>query len=538
MYNNVLQPPYYYKVGLYIRLSQEDKDKDKKYESESESIINQRNLLHRYVEDNGFTLIDEYVDDGFTGTNFDRPGFQRMIEDIESGRINCVITKDLSRLGRDYIQCGYYIEQYFPQKKVRYISILDQVDTFNESANNDIAPFKALFNDITSKDTSKKIRSILRDKKQQGKFIGSLPCYGYMRDPEDKGHLIPNPETAPIVKNIFRWKYSGIGVSEITTMLDEMKAPTPSKYKGTKYSSRQINNDHWNISSVKKILSNRMYIGDMVQNVQTKISYKSKKKIALDKSFWIIKENTHEPLVDKETFYTILNSKPKRIRNTDTGREKRLLENLIFCKECGNTLTVTYRKNHDYWTVNCNRYSRDPKRGFCEPHFFPYDYLEEQILKRVKATLKKYLSQIDMDKLSSEVVKLAFYQNDAENEKAMFKKKIKEFEKKIDNLYDDKTNGIVSTETYIRKQEEYEKNIKEIKNKMNQLKYEEIARDSFKKKLPEYEKVLKELINADNPSRELLIAIIERIEIDKDRNIEINYRFNIIEPTKFAYKKV
>ena len=147
MYNNIIQAPSFYKVGLYIRLSESDEDKT--YESESESITNQRNLLLDYVKTSGFTLIDEYVDDGFTGTNFDRPAFQRMLKDIESGRINCVITKDLSRLGRDYIQCGYYVEQYFLQKKIRYISILDQVDTFLETANNDIAPFKALFNDIS-----------------------------------------------------------------------------------------------------------------------------------------------------------------------------------------------------------------------------------------------------------------------------------------------------------------------------------------------------------------------------------------------------
>ena len=158
MYNNVIQAPNFYKVGLYIRLSESDEDKS--YESESESIINQRNLLMDYVKSHGFTLVDEYVDDGFTGTNFDRPAFIRMIQDIESGKINCVITKDLSRLGRDYIQCGYYVEQYFPQNKIRYISILDQVDTFEETANNDIAPFKALFNDMTSKDTSRTIRSI------------------------------------------------------------------------------------------------------------------------------------------------------------------------------------------------------------------------------------------------------------------------------------------------------------------------------------------------------------------------------------------
>lgn len=237
MYNNTIQAPSFYRVGLYIMVSESDEDKT--YESESESIVNQRNLLMDYVKMSGFTLVDEYVDDGFTGTNFDRPSFQRLLKDIEIDRINCVITKDLSRLGRDYIQCGYYVEQYFPQNKIRYISILDQVDTFLESANNDIAPFKALFNDMTSKDTSKKSRSILKNKKEQGKFIGSKSCYGYTRDPLDKGHLIPDPEVASIVKKIFKMAHSGTGVSDIVSYLNDNKILSPSMYKNTKSSSRQ-----------------------------------------------------------------------------------------------------------------------------------------------------------------------------------------------------------------------------------------------------------------------------------------------------------
>ena len=305
MYNTVLQSPSYYKVGLYIRLSEADEDKS--YESESESIVNQRSLLMNYVKQNGFTFIEEYVDDGFTGTNFERPGFKKLINDIESGKINCVITKDLSRLGRDYIQCGYYVEQYFPQNKIRYISVLDQIDTFLESANNDIAPFKSLFNDMASKDTSKKIRSILRNKKEQGKFIGSEPSFGYMRDPKDKGHLISNPETAFIVKKIFEMANEGIGISDIVSFLNDKKYPTPSLYK-RKEGSKQRFNPIWTVSSVKKILKNEMYTGDMVQNLQTNLSYKSQKKIALAKEFWIIVNGTHEALVSKEVFNKIKNN--------------------------------------------------------------------------------------------------------------------------------------------------------------------------------------------------------------------------------------
>ena len=187
-----------FKVGIYIRLSQEDKDK--KYESDSESVINQKELLRNYVKSNNFNLVKEYVDDGFSGTDFARPGFQKMLEDINDKKINCVIVKDLSRLGRDHVMTGYYIETFFPENNIRFISILESFDSFKNQASNDSSTFIIACNDYYSKQNSIKIRNVLNEKRKNGKFVGSLPCYGYMRDPEDKGHLIPNPETAPIVK--------------------------------------------------------------------------------------------------------------------------------------------------------------------------------------------------------------------------------------------------------------------------------------------------------------------------------------------------
>ena len=540
MYNNIIQAPSFYKVGLYIRLSESDEDKT--YESESESITNQRNLLLDYVKTSGFTLIDEYVDDGFTGTNFDRPAFQRMLKDIENGRINCVITKDLSRLGRDYIQCGYYVEQYFPQKKIRYISILDQVDTFLETANNDIAPFKALFNDMTSKDTSKKIRSILRNKKEQGKFIGSKPCYGYMRDPLDKGHLIPDPEVAPIVKKIFQMSYSGIGVSDIVSYLNDNKILSPSMYKNTKSSSKQKVNV-WTISSVNKLLKNRMYTGDMVQNVQTKLSYKSQKKISLEKEFWIIVENTHEPLVSKIVFETIQNA-PARIKNTHCNREKRLLENLLVCKECGNSLSVLYRKNKNYkdnryWSVNCNKYARDPRRHLCYPHFFPYDKLEERIMEVIKSTCQKYLDSLNVKELSKKLLlEQDSLKKEREKEKQQITEKIEELKRKMDSLYDDKFKGIITVDNYSRLIEQTEKQISALKNRIYELDNEEEQKKEDAKEITKYEGQIKSLLNLNEPNRELIKTLVKAIYIDKDKNIEIQYRFKVLDDVKINYKKI
>ena len=294
-----------FNVGIYIRLSQEDKDK--KYESDSESVINQKELLRNYVKSNNFNLVKEYVDDGFSGTDFERPGFQRMLEDINNKKINCVIVKDLSRLGRDHVMTGYYIETFFPENNIRFISILESFDSFKNQASNDSSTFIIACNDYYSKQNSIKIRNVLNEKRKNGKFVGSLPCYGYMRDPEDKGHLIPNPETAPIVKKIFKWRADGIGPTEIANRLNKAHVVTPSGYKKTNYSSRLIDRDNWNISTVKKILINRVYTGDLVQHTQTKVSYKSKKKIAVDEKFWIVVNNTHEALVDKDTFEYVNN---------------------------------------------------------------------------------------------------------------------------------------------------------------------------------------------------------------------------------------
>lgn len=540
MYNNIIQAPSFYRVGLYIRLSESDEDKT--YESESESIINQRNLLMDYVKVSGYTLVDEYVDDGFTGTNFDRPSFQRLLKDIESGRINCVITKDLSRLGRDYIQCGYYVEQYFPQKKIRYISILDQVDTFLESANNDIAPFKALFNDMTSKDTSKKIRSILKNKKEQGKFIGSKPCYGYMRDPLDKGHLIPDPEVAPVVKKIFKMAHSGTGVSDIVSYLNDNKILSPSMYKNTKSSSRQKVNV-WTISSVNKLLKNRMYTGDMVQNVQTKLSYKSQKKVALEKEFWIIVENTHEPLVSKTVFEAIQNA-PARIKNTHCNREKRLLENLLVCKECGNSLSVLYRKNKNYkdgkyWSVNCNKYARDPIRHLCYPHFFPYDKLEEKIMSVIKTTCQKYLDSLNIKELSERVLQdRAKEKNERQKEKQQLLNDIEELKRKSDALYDDKFNGIISVDSYTRMSTQTEKQISALNYRIYEIDNEENQVKEDAKEIAKHEEQIKSLLNLDEPNRELIKTLVKNIYIDKDRNIEIQYRFKVLDDIKTNYEEI
>ena len=539
MYNNYILNTQF-NAGIYIRLSQEDRDNDKKYESESESVLNQREMLMNYVKNNNFNFVNEYVDDGYSGTDFERPGFKKLIEDINNNKINLVIVKDLSRLGRDHILTGYYMETFFPEKRVRFISILESYDSFKNQASNDSSTFIIACNDYYSKQNSIKIKNVLNSKRSNGKFIGSLPCFGYMRDPNDKGHLIPNPETAPIVKEIFKMAVNDVGVSEITTILNDKKYPTPSGYKKTNYSSRLIYRDSWNISSVKKILNNRMYTGDMVQHVQAKVNYKSKKKITLDESLWVIVENTHEPLVSKKEFNLIQKRKKSNNRHykTTTKREIRLLEGLLYCKECQNRLTVVYRKNHDYWSVNCNRYSRDPKRQRCGSHFFPYNYLEEQIVNKLNEVLSSFIKELNINELNKEIIlKKQKVSDDTNIMIKNYEKKKQKIINRLEALYEDRFNGIISAESYKGMAEPYEKDLRQINKEIESIQKQSDETKMNIDRLPDYTKQIKKLLDLKNPKRELLFALIDRIEIDENRIICIKFKYNIIDEIKFKYEE-
>ena len=526
MYNTLIQMPEFYKAGIYIRLS--EADEGKAYESDSESVLNQRNMLMNFVKEKGFIFVGEYVDDGYSGTDFYRPGFEKMIEDIKNKVINLVIVKDLSRLGRDHIMTGYYVETFFPENGIRFISMQEGYDNAVNQASNDSSTFILACNDYYSKQNSVKIRNVLNDKRRNGKFIGSAPSYGYLRDPDDKGHLIPDPEYAPVVKKIFNMAYEGVGLSEITTYLNDNKIKTPSSLKRKNPHARNKYNPIWTISSVKKILKNQMYVGDMVQSTQTKVSYKSKKKKSLPRGNWDIVKNTHEAIVDRIIFEKVQNNVKRTNVTCNTKRDKRLFENLLYCKECGNTLTVTYKKNHDYWTINCNRYSRDPKRRMCEPHFIPYDKLEVALLETIKKTCKKYLESINVSDLANEINNKK--QNDIKtNEKIKeLESKEKESLRKLDMLYEDKFNGIVSDEMYKRIANETEVLLSKLRSEINKLKIDTKEIKNKNDDLKQYEDRIKSLIDIENPTRELMQTIIDKIVIDKDKNIEIIYKFSIL----------
>lgn len=365
------------RTGIYIRLSQMDEYMKKRFESES--VESQRMILTDYAKEHNFNIVKEYVDDGYSGTNFNRPAFKEMMEDLKNNVIDTVMVKDLSRFGRDHIQTGYFVETYFPQNQIRFISLLENLDSATQTDYSDNITFIMACNDYLSKQNSLRIRAILDMKKREGKYVASTLPFGYIRDPKDKGHLIPDPNTAFIVREIFDLAKKGKSTGYIADYLNEKGYITPSKYKNRNCKC----NDKWTISSVLNIITNPIYTGDMIQSKSTRLNYKSSKAISNPKSKWIIVKNTHEPLVSKSVFNGLGNS-AKRTNMTNMGREKELLENLIYCKECGGSITLYKDTRSKKIKGDC---SSSKARKTCSSHFFDYQSFEEKVFNSINENI-------------------------------------------------------------------------------------------------------------------------------------------------------
>ena len=372
-------------AGIYIRLS--EMDDLKKFQFESESVENQRMILLDFLKDNNLKFIKEYVDDGYSGANFNRPAFKEMMEDLKNGLIDTIVVKDLSRFGRDHIMTGYYLETFFPLNNYRFISALEKIDSQKQKNDyNESVTFVMACNDYFSKQNSLRIRTILQSKRRAGKYVGSVPPFGYMRDPEDKGHLIPDPNTAHIIREMFQLLNEGKTYEEIAKIFNKKKYVTVSVYKHSKKPK-----DKWYGKNIKNLKINRLYTGDMVQGKETVASYKSDKKVYKDPKDWDIVENTHEPLVDKDIFWFVQDS-TKCKEHTSSGREKRLFENLIYCKECGSSITYTSINNTNYLQCSYNKKSTTN----CCSHYMLYDKFEKSIIKCLKD--KKIFDRVPNDR--------------------------------------------------------------------------------------------------------------------------------------------
>lgn len=380
------------RTGIYIRLSQMDDYMKKRFESES--VESQRMILRDYAEEHNFNIVKEYVDDGYSGTNFNRPAFKEMMEDLKNNVINTIMVKDLSRFGRDHIQTGYFVEIYFPQNQIRFISLLENLDSANQKDYSDNVTFIMACNDYLSKQNSLRIRAILDMKKKEGKYVASTLPFGYMRDPKDKGHLIPDPNTAFIVREIFDLAKKGKSTGYIANYLNKKGYITPSKYKNRNCKC----NDKWTVSSVLNIITNPIYTGDMIQSKSTRLNYKSSKTINNPKSKWIIVKNTHEPLVNKSVFNRLGNS-AKRTNMTNMGREKELLENIIYCRECGSSITLYKDTRSKKIKGDC---STSKARKKCSSHFFDYESFEEKVFNSINENIsinKETLTRLKVQKI-------------------------------------------------------------------------------------------------------------------------------------------
>ena len=435
-----------YLVGLYIRLSREDEDKT----HESESISNQKSLLLQYTKENNLKVYDMYIDDGYSGTNFNRPNFNRLIKDIELGKINMVITKDMSRLGRDYIGTGNLIEKYFPEHNVRYIAITDNIDTFLDSSNNDIAPFKAIMNDMYAKDISKKIKSSLKAKQKEGKWVGSKTPFGYIKDPNNKNHLIIEEEQAHIVKRIYNMCLDGLSFYKISKELTNEGIKTPAQYYEYKWRSNyNCKYGMWHSKTIYDILTNRIYTGDTVQNKRTKVNYKIKKIIKNKPSQYIVVENTHEAIIDKEMFYEVQKRIPKNVGRSEK-KETHLLDGLLYCGDCGHRISIGPRRKKDNrcYTI-CNYYRTYIKQKLCTAHSNNYDDLEELILKLLKINCLKY---IDSKKIKKNTLNKFKNKENINNQKEIkiIKQSINQLTKNLDTIYLDKINKVINQKQFIR----------------------------------------------------------------------------------------
>lgn len=511
-----------FKVGIYIRLSRDDGN------IESDSIVSQRSLLNQYIKENNLTKVDEYVDDGFTGINFERPSFKRMINDVESGKVNMIITKDMSRLGRDYIGTGELIEKYFPNKNVRYIAINDGIDTFIDNTNNDIAPFKAIMNDMYAKDISKKVKTSLHSRMKEGLYVSGRCPFGYMKDPVNKNHLVINEEQAKTVKLIFDLALKENTYHFIAQYLTQRKIKTPASYYNYVWNTKCINTNCisqeygvWVDTTIKAILTNRIYTGDAVQGKTKKINYKLKKTVKNNPDDYIIVENTHEAIIDKSTFNYIQTLLPKNVKRPEKKRFY-LLDGLLYCGDCKHRITIRYQNKTGRSYTTCDYYRTYSKYHVCTTHTNNYEALERVILDNIIGVCKKYL---DKNKVKDSIGNISPLDNTLKIKKqieslGLINNKLTE---NLDKTYMNMLKGIIDEEQYVRVSESLKQEIENNRKNIDNLKNENSESNKIDKKL--IDKYINEFLSLENLVRELIINLVEKIYIYQDKQVDIIFTF-------------
>lgn len=530
-----------YRAAVYLRLSKEDSDlawHDKK--KESNSITNQKLLINEFLKTiPGVEIFDYYVDDGYSGSNFERPNFKRMREDIYDGKVNMVIVKDLSRFGREYIDTGKYIQKIFPSLGVRFISVIDHFDSCVATTNDThlLVPVKNFVNDNYCRDISQRVRTHQETMRKNGLYIGAYVAYGYKKDPKDKNKIIIDEYAADIIKKIFEWRLNGMNVYSIVAKLNELGILSPMAYKreqGIHFSSgfTKGHDTLWCDSTVYGILKNKIYVGVLEQGKRSRISYKVKKTVHLPRDEWEVLEENHASIISKSDF-----NKVEQLSKRDTKRSKDekivyLFSGILFCKDCKKQMTrrVTRYKGKQYISYICSTYN---KQQGCTRHSIKDENLleivlislQEQIERMVK--LKKTvftaesITDITNELFGSIKEDMIAYDKQIEQKE----EEINKYSKRIANLYYDLREGIISEEEYVNYQEIYEgkrslldKQIASIRKEMEKLMENE-------KKSKEWLRQMYYAGNLPKLNRLTLVSLVDRIYCGEDDQITIKLRY-------------
>ena len=520
-----------WKAALYIRLSREDGDK-----VESNSITSQREILKEYLKLHpDIELHDFYIDDGWSGTNFDRPGFIRMMDDIYSGDVNCVIVKDLSRFGRNYTDAGNYLDNIFVRLQIRFIALNNGIDTATNNMNAATrcitVGVQNVINESLAATTSVNVRGTLNVNREQGKFIGSFASYGYMKDPNDHHKLIIDPETAPVVRMIFEKFIDGCSIIGIAKDLNEMGIPNPTAYKklkgfNYKHPAGKKLDGLWPDSSVRRILRNEMYVGNMVQGKNTTISYKIKQCRAIPKEDWIIVEGTHEAIVDRETFDKAQSLFNQFIRKAPQKSEVDLFSGFVRCADCLRAMNKK-TNSHPYGTYHYYRCgtSRKMKKSSCTNHTIRIDKMELAVLASIQGMID---SAVEMDKLIKRINSSPVKKKESSHICSAIDTHTAELEKlkgMIIDLYPDWKSGIISKEEYFTLKEQLTEKTTSLEKALENLKR---TNEEFKNGITEDNDFIshfKKYGKIDTLTRAMVVELIDKIYVHEGGRITISFKF-------------
>lgn len=530
-------------VGIYLRLSKEDM-----LEGESLSIENQKMILTKFVHDKGWNLVSEYVDDGYSGTDFDRPGIQRLLADAQLGKINIVVVKDLSRFGRNYIEVGRYIDYIFPMNNIRFIALNDNVDTADRNSTAlDMMPIINLFNEWHASSTSKKIRAVFEANAKAGKYLGGRVPYGYDMG-DDPNHLsVINPETAPVVKRIYELRLQGYSQRKIADMLNAEGILCPSEYYYDRQGKDNILNCRklWGRAAVDKILKNPMYLGNLVQLKTTTVSHKNHKTVRKDESEWVVVPHTHEPLITQDMWDRCREIDQERSvgRRTKDGDTKPLSA-LIYCADCGFRMKfsrnqkmrgVTTGNPHQIrvGSYNCGTYSQYGKE-YCRTHYISQCNIEQIVLNDIRSMMQ-YVEE-DEDKARKMFLARKQQQESkqisSDKEKLhKAKERIAELDSLMQSVYEDKVSGEIPASMCAKLLAKYEEEQNTLSAEVNEIEARQRVQKQDEDGVDEYISRLKKFRNAEYLTRQMCLELIDSVIVDsfergrQERDIHIYYKF-------------